>query len=485
MRLWISLYLPNLVLNLLCPDHQSRSVVVVDQQRVLQCSALALSAGIQIGDSWAEAQARCPEVEPLAHQAHLEEEALKTVATALMQYTPEISLLNNNSVVLDVTASLRLFKGARALYKNIATTVAQMGFEARIAQAPSGLGAWLLASAAVRLRRCLQTTTLQRRLDYLPCSHLPALTPYLNWLDRIGCQRLKTLRQLPRSGLARRTHPDVLKQLDQAYGRQPEHYAWFQAPANFSQQISLPEPLTHTNALGFFATRLIQQLAAWLSQRHLACTKLLFTLKHSNSRKPFLNTQFSLSFSAAVRHANDMLEVLHAKLATLTLPAPVNALALSVTHTQLPDAPPSSLFPEPGDNPNEQQAIIDQLIARLGSGQVLQAAPKNDYRPEISNQWVPYTPAKALSFNAMTSQPWGPRPLWLLKQPLPLNTQRHRPYYQAELRLLYGPERIEDGWWDTPVLRDYFVAQAPDGTLYWLFQNRGQDNAWFLHGIFA
>lgn len=141
MRLWISLYLPNLVLNLLCPDHQSRSVVVVDQQRVLQCSALALSAGIQIGDSWAEAQARCPEVEPLAHQAHLEEEALKTVATALMQYTPEISLLNNNSVVLDVTASLRLFKGARALYKNIATTVAQMGFEARIAQAPSGLGA--------------------------------------------------------------------------------------------------------------------------------------------------------------------------------------------------------------------------------------------------------------------------------------------------------------------------------------------------------
>jgi protein ImuB len=37
------------------------------------------------------------------------------------------------------------------------------------------------------------------------------------------------------------------------------------------------------------------------------------------------------------------------------------------------------------------------------------------------------------------------------------------------LHLLSGPERIETGWWDgAPVVPDYFIALAADGSLVWL-----------------
>ncbi|HEY6133561.1 MAG TPA: DNA polymerase Y family protein, partial [Rubrivivax sp.] len=58
------------------------------------------------------------------------------------------------------------------------------------------------------------------------------------------------------------------------------------------------------------------------------------------------------------------------------------------------------------------------------------------------------------------------------------------------LQLLAGPERIEAGWWDgAPATRDYFVAQAHDGALVWVFRTRLPPSTaaegWFLHGRFA
>ena len=58
------------------------------------------------------------------------------------------------------------------------------------------------------------------------------------------------------------------------------------------------------------------------------------------------------------------------------------------------------------------------------------------------------------------------------------------------LRLLAGPERIETGWWDEhPVQRDYFIAEAHDGALVWVFRHRlpqpPGEPVWFLQGLFG
>ena len=68
----------------------------------------------------------------------------------------------------------------------------------------------------------------------------------------------------------------------------------------------------------------------------------------------------------------------------------------------------------------------------------------------------------------------APRPVWLLQQPQPLPERQSRPMLDgAPLQLLSGPERIEAGWWDSALAeRDYFIAQAADGALVWIYRAR-------------
>ena len=97
--------------------------------------------------------------------------------------------------------------------------------------------------------------------------------------------------------------------------------------------------------------------------------------------------------------------------------------------------------------------------------------------------------------SAATAQPAAApltRPVWLLPQPLALPERQSRPLLDGRpLQLLAGPQRIEAGWWDgMNAARDYFIAQAHDDALVWIYRARlplaqqaGQ--GWFLHGRFG
>ena len=86
-----------------------------------------------------------------------------------------------------------------------------------------------------------------------------------------------------------------------------------------------------------------------------------------------------------------------------------------------------------------------------------------------------------------------PRPVWLLPQPEALPERQFRPLLDGRaLHLLCGPERIESGWWDAALAeRDYFIAQASDGALVWIYRARlplsaaAEGEGWFLQGRFG
>ena len=85
------------------------------------------------------------------------------------------------------------------------------------------------------------------------------------------------------------------------------------------------------------------------------------------------------------------------------------------------------------------------------------------------------------------------RPVWLCAEPQALPEQASRPCLDGRpLQLLAGPERIEAGWWDGGLAaRDYFIAEASDGALVWIYRARMPPAAgeagsgWFLHGRFG
>jgi protein ImuB len=84
--------------------------------------------------------------------------------------------------------------------------------------------------------------------------------------------------------------------------------------------------------------------------------------------------------------------------------------------------------------------------------------------------------------------------VWLIDPPEALRDGLHGPQWQGDtLQLLSGPERLETGWWDSGfVERDYFIAQARDGMLLWIYRPRRPDieehhptPGWFLQGRFG
>ncbi len=89
-------------------------------------------------------------------------------------------------------------------------------------------------------------------------------------------------------------------------------------------------------------------------------------------------------------------------------------------------------------------------------------------------------------------RPAGAQPAWLLPVPQPLSDGPSGPQLDGRpLQLLCGPERIEAGWWDAGLaVRDYFIAQAADGALVWVYRARLPDldatgEGWFLQGRFG
>jgi protein ImuB len=188
---------------------------------------------------------------------------------------------------------------------------------------------------------------------------------------------------------------------------------------------------------------------------------------------------------AASRYAAHFAALARERLATLALPGPVRALAAAADDIVPFAGEPQALFADGGHAPGDWQKLVERLRARLGAGAVHGVAVAAEYRPEHASL------AREIAVDAKAARATltgndALRPFWLLPAPRPLAEIDAVPHHGGRLRLLAGPERIESGWWDgEDVARDYFVAQAPDRSLVWVYRERRAPGGWFLHGLFA
>ncbi len=432
----------------------------------------------------ATVDALAPGIRHAAYDARAESAACRDAALALLQYTPELALAQSNTLLLEVTASLSLFGGPLRIQRHVRLSLLRLGLSAVLSLAPTAQGAWLLANGEhARRRRVMRLKSLAACLDGLPCDDLPAAAPYLAWLHGMGCRNLGTLRALPRAGLKRRCGVALVQCLDQAYGREAELFEWFTPPSAFRATFESMERLEHEQAVLHIAQRLVEQLCGWLNARRRAVSRLVFSLHHERGRHAIPATPVALALGAPAWQSEHLHALLREHMSRIRLAAHVIAVTLDAPVTE-PRAPaPQSLFPDPGDSMDDRRRVLELLIARLGHDHVLQPAPVADHRPERANRWAPLHHA---AHKAKAALPHPLRPFWLLPKPIALPIRRHRPVYGTPLRIISGPERIEDGWWDEGLtLRDYFIAEAEDGSRYWLFQERADNSGWFLHGLFA
>lgn len=421
-----------------------------------------------------------------------EEAALQAVAMTMLQYTPQVTLAEESTLLLDIGASLRLFGGIRSLCRRIRVDLRGLGFTGKLSCAPTARAAWMLARAGGG--RVLKQQSSERALYRLPAMVLPATRPFASWFEGIGCDTIGDLRRLPRPGLQRRCGRALLDLLDCAFGSLPEVFEWIEAPTKFEARMELFDRIENADLLLSGAQRLVLQLIGWLCAMQLAVRGIMLKLEHERGRVARAPTEVEILLAEPVWHSDHIVRLLKERLGKLVLEAPVIGLVLQTTQLQPMEPPTESLFPEPGGTEEDQVRMIELLVARLGEDKVRQVKPVADYRPEVANTWVSIQEKVRETVSADQLPPNLSsilRPTWLLVNPIPLLVRNHRPFYGSPLRMVSGPERVEAGWWGDTAARDYWIAEGQEHALYWIYRERvsstGEDPEprWFLHGLFG
>lgn len=484
----LCVYLPQLPLEALRPCwSEPGPFAVIAQGTVICLSERAADCGVRSGMRAGGAAAIAPAAILLERSLEKEELALDAVATALMQFTPEVVAWRGFALLMDVGASLTLFGGPARLCRRVMRTVRALGFTGRVGAAPTAEGAWLLARrprnrGTAHRRRTLRMTTLVRQLDQLPCGLLPETQPFGDWLNDIGARNLDALRRLPRAGLLRRTDAALLSVLDRAYGEAPELFDWIKPPLTFRARLETGERVERADDLLDGATRLLLQLVGWLASLQRAIRIFTFYLEHERGRSAVPPTALDIALAEPAWKETHLIRLVKERLAKLELPAPVIALRLEAVKIEAMAPPNASLFPDPGGSAEEFHRLLELLVARLGADNVLVPGVVDDYRPEVCNTWVPAASAR----RGQLQEVFQGRPFFLLPKPIALLMRDERPFYGSALRIVQGPERIEAGWWnDQTAARDYYLAQGSDDTRYWIYLERTQEARWYLHGLYG
>jgi protein ImuB len=412
-----------------------------------------------------------------------------------LQFTPKVAL-TDLAVLMEVSASLRLFGGEDALKVAVAAQAADLGCPA-VAWGPTATGTVALARCGVQDGFA---APLERLLDRLPLESLPAVAAHAGVLTRTGCRTLGDVRRLPRGGVSRRFTKSLLVAMDQAYGLLPIAFEWVKLPEKFSARLELPGRVEVAEGLMFGARRLLSQMAGWLAARHAGVNAFTMRFKYDFHRPTNVPPWGEITIRTAdvTREMTHFSRLLGERLAQTELGASVEELVLVAGDVIPLEELSGSLLQEKNRDGETPVQLIERLSERLGADRVVRAAIRSDYRPEQVQTWRAATSSPD---RGVPPLPAMPQPTWLMDKPLELAFRKGRPVYQGALGHVAGPYRVEAGWWDREdprvvasgeacaARRDYFVMASEHGGLLWVFKDlapaAGGRERWFLHGIFG
>ena len=467
--LWACILLPQLALDGVLRRHAAPDLPLAlisgpSQRRVLQAVNEAAEAeGLQAGQPLTTAQTLCHHFAKVDYDSAAIERTHDFLAAWAYRYGSLVSRSLPSTLLLEVEASFKLFGPWPRLEARLRHDLSELGFRHRIVLAPNPWAARALVNQHDGLV-ISQNTPLQKALGQLPVAASGLPFDVCESLGRMGLRRLQQVFALPRAALGKRVGAPALQQLDRLTGALATPLPYFQPADVFEARIEFNYDVTSSQALLFPLRRLIDEMAVYLAGRDGGVQQFLLRLEHD--RGPVTDVRVGLL--AAEREPAMLFEFARGRLEPLTLSAPVGAMQLIAT--ELPPFVPATrdLFDARPQQAMPWQQLRERLRARLGDDAVHGLAVRADHRPERS--WQIDVQTKSLPTSL-------PRPGWLLKQPVPLRDHR--------LRVLAGPERIESGWWEADVRRDYYVVETSMGQRAWAYRPAGELGEFMLHGWFA
>ncbi len=482
MQLWLCLRLSELAVQCL-PQHRPIAVAVLEEQRIHTVNAAAHLLGLEPGMDPASARALVgdKELQMLQRDLKTEQEALKGLCCWAYGITPHLYEFRGDCLMLEISGSLRLFGGAEAIVNRCQRGLAGRGYRVETAMAETPLAAWVLSFAenpgqsSPGSETADQGLSLQERLATVPLTLLHPLHDQFATLERSGLRQLGELLTLPAAALARRCGQEFYELLQHLRGDIQSPPVHFEPPSCFHDSYPLGYPVHNQDELAPALEQLLESLEGYLRQRQFQTRQIEWRFSGPGNYCEHLEVRAS----AADTPRKDWYRLTRLRLERQPFKNEVELVQLRASNLETARPVSGSLFRQAGQTETPAQ-LVDVLSNRLGSQAVSGLRCRDAHLPEQSYATV--TPGET---SAAVLPVHAQRPFWLLSDPEPLHTQGEQlRFWGRPLDLIYGPERIEDGWWDQATSRDYFVARNEQGQRFWVFHERRQKR-WFLHGLFA
>jgi len=417
------------------------------------------------------------------HLAAVSQAALEQLATRAQRFTPRVSLVPPDGLLLEVKGSLHLFGGADAMVRALEVDHVHAGLQPQLALAPTSLAA-IVAARHSGSFRVTDHAQLVGQLSPLPLGPLRWPQEVVDRLARMGVRTIGQALRLPRAGFARRFGSEQLGELDRLTGRSADLRQRFQPRERFRRRRELTCELESSESILRALGPVLAELGGFLQARQCGLMELECLLRHRHASP----SSCVLRLSAPLADVTRLGELLGERLSALALPEPVRSFELSSGALILRALTSKGLW-RPGEHGGsagtEPTELVERLRSRFGPEAVYGLRVLAAHRPESA--WRATEPAQ-VSSAARAPTPWPAfrRPLWLLSEPRRLREKDGLPQRGGSLRLTADAERIETGWWDGgAIARDYYVARDIHGVRLWVFRERSAPYRWFLHGVFG
>jgi len=450
----------------------------VESQRIVAANELALSAGIKPGHSSSTARALIEdgELRLLNRDRNREAQVIEQLLCWAYGFTPTLEAWHGNTLQLEVGSCLKLYRDVNRLNDALKRKLAYRGFTVASGLAPNRWSAWLLSHTNSRSstgddvnRQAALTAIPLRILLSIPDNDFQQS---VERLEKAGIKTLGQLLNLPPSSIARRCGKPLHQWLQALTTTSDRLAADFLPPQQFKDSFWFGFEIRHSNELQPAMEQLLEGLAGFLTSAQLTTTTINWHMLRAQGGFQSL----TVKSSEAHRSVERWLKLSVLQLEHYSLEENIEGLSLDVSELQQEVMTENDLF---GDSRSNESlySLIDRLRARLGLQAVQYLDLREAHLPEFSQLLTQEQPAAA----PLKAYP-GQRPFWLLEEPHPIRAWNDQLFWNGPLELIYGPERIEDNWWDQPTSRDYYVARTEEGQPIWVFQNR-HNQRWYVQGV--
>lgn len=468
---------------------------------IVMANSTAQQAGIATGMSVATAMSLCAELELRPRDKQCEQQYLENIALWAYRFSGDISLSPPNAVLLELGASLRLFKNLARLYRKFISAFRRRGLTVQLGIANTPLAAELLSYQDINPAKLvnaageLQQDALKSALHALSIHLLPLPEKTLNTLQEMGMHALGDIQALPRAALERRFGKDIASVLAKLQGEQADIRPKFTPPDTFNALRHFDGGLHSKQQLRFPISAILSELEHYLRLRQCLNRDLEWEFHYLDGSRE----AWSLALSHRHFDRRNLIELVMLRLEHMNLQGAVETLSLHCAQFIYNEQHNEQLFDTANSGKQLEKAaqVLDKLRLRLGPHRCHQFSLQNAHLPELN--WVLHDAHSCARTNTSHSKPGflvakeepatpQPdnllRPNWLCHPPEVIAETSEGLFWQGELQLLQGPERFDGQWWQQRQTRDYYIARHQHGALCWVFKDC-LSRRWYLHGFFG